>query len=78
LGSADLMPRNIDRRVEVLFPLESADLIRHVRDEILAIYLSDTVKGRQMKSDGTYLRRPAPGAKRAVNTQEWLLKQAQR
>jgi polyphosphate kinase len=75
LGSADLMPRNLDRRVEVLFPLEGADLIRHVREKILAVYLSDTVKGRQMKSDGAYVRRAAAGRKRAVNTQEWLLKQ---
>jgi len=37
--------------------------------------LSDTVKGRQMKSDGAYVRRAAAGRKRAVNTQEWLLKQ---
>ncbi len=74
LGSADLMPRNLDRRVEVLFPLESSDLIRHVRDEILAIYLSDTVKGRQMKSDGTYVRRTPSTPKRAVNSQDWFLK----
>jgi len=76
LGSADLMPRNINRRVEVLFPLEGTDLIRHVRDEILAVYLADTVKGRQMKSDGTYVRRATSTSKRAVNSQEWLLKQA--
>jgi polyphosphate kinase len=75
LGSADLMPRNINRRVEVLFPLEGPDLVRYVRDEILAIYMSDTVKGRLMKSDGTYARRTAPGNKRAVSSQEWLLKQ---
>ncbi len=35
LGSADLMPRNINRRVELLFPLEGEDLVRHVRDNIL-------------------------------------------
>jgi polyphosphate kinase len=75
LGSADLMPRNINRRVEVLFPLEGPDLVRYVRDEILAVYMSDTVKGRSMKSDGTYARRAAPGNKRAVSSQEWLLKQ---
>ena len=74
LGSADLMPRNINRRVEVLFPLEGAELIRHVRDEILAIYLADTVKGRQMQSDGTYVRRKPVAGKRAVNSQEWLVR----
>ena len=76
LGSADLMPRNINRRVEVLFPVEDPDLIRHVRDEILAVYLADTIKGRQMKTDGTYVRRVPSSGKRALNTQEWLLKQA--
>ena len=76
LGSADLMPRNLDRRVEVLFPLEGADLVKHVRDEILGVYLADSVKGRLMKSDGTYARRTVPGNKRGVNTQEWLLRQA--
>jgi polyphosphate kinase len=76
LGSADLMPRNINRRVEVLFPVEGPDLVRHVRDEILAVYLTDTVKGRQMKSDGSYVRRTAPNGKRAVSSQERLLKQA--
>jgi polyphosphate kinase len=76
MGSADLMPRNINRRVEVLFPVEGTDLIKHVRDGILGIYLTDNVKGRQMKSDGTYARRTVSGGKRAVNTQEWLLKRA--
>jgi polyphosphate kinase len=76
LGSADLMPRNIDHRVEVLFPLEGEDLIRHVRDQILAVYLSDTVKGRQMKSDGTYARRETPARKRPLDAQDWLVRHA--
>jgi polyphosphate kinase len=75
LGSADLMPRNINRRVEVLFPLEGAELIRHVRDKILAVYLADTVKGRRMQSDGTYVRRQPAAGKRAMNSQEWLVRQ---
>jgi polyphosphate kinase len=56
LGSADLMPRNIDRRVEVLFPVEEPHLIRHLRDEVLDTYLSDNVKARRMKPDGCYYR----------------------
>src|SRR5690242_8873546 len=51
LGSADLMPRNINRRVEVLFQLEGEDLIRHVRDEILAIYRSEERRvGKECRS----------------------------
>lgn len=53
LGSADLMPRNIDRRVEVLFPIERDTLKKKITN-IFDIQLSDTQKARFMKSDGTY------------------------
>ncbi|MDP9373906.1 MAG: polyphosphate kinase 1, partial [Chloroflexota bacterium] len=62
LGSADLMPRNLNRRVEVLFPLEAPALKAQVRDEVLPLYLRDNVKARVLQPDGTYVReRPAPG-----------------
>jgi polyphosphate kinase len=54
LGSADLMPRNLNRRVEVIFPLERPSFIRRVRDEILQRYLDDEVGARHMAADGTY------------------------
>ena len=76
LGSADLMPRNIDHRVEAVFQLENADLVRRVRDDILAVYLSDTIKGRQMQSDGSYVRRKPASGKRAINTQDLLIRRA--
>jgi polyphosphate kinase len=69
LGSADLMPRNLDRRVEVLFPLNSRELIDQVKKEILDTYLADTVKARQMRSDGSYVRK-TPRRGKAVNSQE--------
>ena len=63
LGSADLMPRNLDRRVEVLFPVEDPRLIRRLRDQVLSIYLADNVKARLMQADGSYVRmRPQDGA----------------
>jgi polyphosphate kinase len=71
-GSADLMPRNIDRRVEVLFPIEDPALIRHVRDDILGLYLSDTVKARTLTADGQYARVPA--GDKPINSQAILLK----
>ena len=75
LGSADLMPRNLDHRVEILFPLQDARLIRRVRDEILQVYLNDTAKARRMLPDGSYERRKAPKGKRPVNSQEsWIPK----
>jgi polyphosphate kinase len=54
LGSADLMPRNINNRVEVLFPVQDDNIIRYLKDDVLAEYQNDNVKARLMKSDGTY------------------------
>jgi polyphosphate kinase len=56
LGSADLMPRNINNRVEVLFPIEDSNIIRYLRDDVLAEYQNDNVKARLMDSDGVYHR----------------------
>ena len=46
LGSADLMPRNLDGRVEVLFPVEDKHLRKSLRDEILFVHLHDNVPGK--------------------------------
>ncbi len=76
LGSADMMPRNLDRRVEVLFPLEDPTLIQYVKDQILAVYLADSVKAREMRSDGSYVRKhPARGGL-MVNTQNVLIERS--
>jgi len=72
-GSADLMPRNLNRRVEILFPVEEARLIRFLREEVLDVYLEDNVKARIMKSDGTYIRRPIPKGEPRISAQEVLL-----
>jgi polyphosphate kinase len=56
LSSADWMERNMDRRVELLFPVEEESL-RERLDAILALYAADNVKTRLMASDGTY-RKP--------------------
>jgi polyphosphate kinase len=61
VGSADLMPRNLDRRVETLFPIQDPRLVRYLRDHVLATCLADTVKARRLRPDGTYERvKPAP------------------
>ncbi len=73
LGSADLMPRNLNRRVELLFPVEDADLLRRIRDEILDVYLKDNAKARRMNPDGTYKRVGRGSADRMINSQEVLL-----
>lgn len=56
LSSADWMPRNFYRRVEVMFPIESPGLRRRFMNEIIPAYMNDNVKARELQSDGTYLR----------------------
>jgi polyphosphate kinase len=75
-GSADLMPRNLDRRVEILFPIQDPRLVRYVRDVILATYLADNVKAREMLPDGSYRRLHAAPGQPAVNSQQALIEQA--
>jgi polyphosphate kinase len=74
IGSADLMPRNINRRVETLYPVSRAALVRHIRDRILGVYLQDNVKSRWMRSDGTYERVGREARERPVSAQAVLLK----
>jgi polyphosphate kinase len=71
-GSADFMGRNLDRRVEVLFPVEDAKLIARLRDEILAQYLIDNRNARHMLPDGTYTWEKPPRA--AKDSQARFLK----
>ncbi len=73
LGSADLMPRNINRRVEVLFPVQDMRLIRYLRDEVLATELKDNLKARLMMPDGSYTRIKGNGDEKPLNIQNWLL-----
>jgi polyphosphate kinase len=73
LGSADLMPRNLNRRVEVIFPVREPGLVRCLRDEVLATYLADVVKARYMQPDGSYQRDPNRAAEGAMNSQQWFI-----
>ena len=76
-GSADLMPRNLDGRVEVLFPIENPDLLAAVRDSVLFLHLADNAKSRRLLADGTYERVvPAAGAPRIDSQQELLAREA--
>ncbi|MGP8247659.1 MAG: polyphosphate kinase 1 [Bryobacteraceae bacterium] len=73
IGSADLMSRNIDHRVEVLAPIRDPDLVRSIRDAVLKTYLADNVKARQMNAAGNYTRKKAVSGKARINGQEWFL-----
>ena len=62
LASADWMPRNFFRRIEVMFPIEDPRLRARIVDEILPTVLADNVKARLQGSDGTYVHvQPAEG-----------------
>ena len=75
LGSADLMPRNIDRRVEVLFPVMDKKLITYIKENILNMYLNNNVRARKMLADSTYARVKPGGKEKLLDIQDWLLRQ---
>lgn len=68
MGSADWMPRNLDRRVEILFPVENESLMEQVK-HILEVQLEDNVKAHILQKDGTYVKIDKRG-KKLVNSQE--------
>ncbi len=69
LGSADLMQRNLDRRVEVIFPVLDEHLLAQVRDEILMRALADNIKARELQTDGTYTRRTISKGEERIDSQ---------
>jgi polyphosphate kinase len=73
LGSADLMPRNLDRRIEILFPVENASLREAILADILRIHLQDNVQARRLVPEGGYERRRPQSGEEAVSSQAWLL-----
>ncbi len=73
-GSADLMPRNLDRRVETVWPISDPRLRNRVRDEILLLELRDNVKARELDAGGTYHFVAHRDGAPLVNAQEELLR----
>jgi len=74
VGSADWMPRNFFRRIEVVFPVENAALKRRLRDEILEASLRDNVKARLICADGTHKRVQRADGEEPFRSQEVLLR----
>lgn len=73
LSSADWMPRNFHRRVEVMFPVEDPSLKRRILTEIIPTYLRDNTRARRLESDGSYTRvRPQPGEAAHRSQEEFL------
>jgi polyphosphate kinase len=77
LSSADWMPRNFVRRIEVLCPVEDAALRARLLDEVLGAALADNVKARRLQSDGSYVPVGADG-RAAFRSQAALLDGARR
>ena len=73
LGSADLMPRNLERRVEILFPVLDSRLKKMLVENILFTHLNDNVKARELLPDGNYERVMAPKGDDPLNSQQWLI-----
>jgi polyphosphate kinase len=71
LGSADLMERNLDRRVEVVFPVEAPAIRDYLWDEMLPAYMRDTVNAHELQADGVWrLRSQDDGP--SFDVQRWL------
>ncbi len=68
IGSADLMRRNIYRRIEVLCPVQKPEFVSYLRNEVLEHYLQDVANTWIMGSDGTYKRRTGPSPEFQVQT----------
>jgi hypothetical protein len=73
IGSADLMPRNLDRRVEVLVPIHNPRLRRILREELLSPHLRGNVKNRRMLPDGSYARSAARLGEPRIDAQKMML-----
>jgi polyphosphate kinase len=73
LGSADLMPRNLDRRVEQLFPIEDPDLRDSVYEHILCVHLKDNQQARRLLADGSYERVQPLDGQPELDSQQWMI-----
>jgi len=77
LASADWMPRNLDRRIELMFPVESKELQQKVMSALDSMFL-DNVKSRWLQPDGSYKRRKPGKGEEPFRVQLHLYREAQR
>lgn len=77
MGSADWMPRNLDKRVEIAFPVEDKRLKEQVK-HLLEVQLSDNVKAHQLQEDGSYQKVGKAGKQQLVNAQEVFCEEAKK
>ena len=70
LGSADLMTRNLNHRVEVVFPVESKEHIHYLHHHVLDAYFKDNSRARILQADGTYTRLIPEAGRDVIDVQE--------
>ncbi|MCP9493269.1 MAG: polyphosphate kinase 1 [Pyrinomonadaceae bacterium MAG19_C2-C3] len=75
LGSADWMRRNIDRRVELVTPVDDKRIKRRLKEQVLDVMLRDNVKARYLTGDGSYIRYPLSEHETAFDSQKSFIKQ---
>jgi polyphosphate kinase len=73
IGSADVMRRNLDRRIEVLAPVRSKKHKKYLREGVLEVCLRDTFGAWDLFSDGHYSKRKAPGNKKPFSSQAYFM-----
>lgn len=72
-GSADWMPRNFDRRVETVAPVRDEKSKKYLKDVLLAAYLRDNVKARELQPDGSYQRPAMAEGEERFNSQLYFI-----
>ena len=73
ISSADMMPRNLNRRVEILMPIENPTVHRQIIDQVMMANLNDTVNSWSLDADGSYHRLQADDAKSAFNAHHFFM-----
>ena len=74
LSSADMMQRNLDRRVEISFPIENAKLKAELVKTLTKVSMKDNVKAKKLLPDMCYQAVSLQNGDKKVNSQEWLMK----
>lgn len=76
LGSADWMTRNMDRRIELMYPIQDPELKERLTMEILDNYWKDNARARKLNSDGTYTLKTPPKGKTVMRSQSFFIELA--
>lgn len=77
MGSADLMPRNLNNRVEVIFPVEDPQIVAYIRGTMLETYLRDNTKLYCMHTDGSFEQRQPGEGEVPFSAQDHFIELAQ-